>query len=65
MKHELMTLPYERDSLQPYMSEETLDYHYAKHHQTYVTTLNTLIEWTEHAEKNLEVWKSERDERCF
>jgi len=60
-----MTLPYERDSLQPYMSEETLDYHYAKHHQTYVTTLNTLIEWTEHAEKNLEDIITSSDGKIF
>ena len=54
MKHELISLPYERDALAPHMSAETLDFHYGKHHLTYVNTLNTLIEWTEFIEKSLE-----------
>ena len=36
MKHELMTLPYALDALEPLMSKETLEFHYGKHHQTYV-----------------------------
>lgn len=48
MKHELMTLPYELDALEPLMSKETLEYHYGKHHQTYVTKLNGLIENTKY-----------------
>lgn len=36
----LPPLPYKRDALKPYISEETLDYHYGKHHATYVTKLN-------------------------
>jgi Fe-Mn family superoxide dismutase len=35
------------DALQPHMSGETFEYHYAKHHQTYVTNLNNLIKGTE------------------
>lgn len=46
MKHELMKLPYELDALEPQMSKETLEFHYGKHHQTYVTKLNGLIEGT-------------------
>lgn len=43
MKHELMTLPYSMDALEPLMSKETLEFHYGKHHQTYVNNLNNLI----------------------
>jgi len=54
MTHELMKLPYELDSLEPYMSKETLEYHYGKHHQTYVTKLNGLIEGTKFENLSLE-----------
>lgn len=46
MKHELMTLPYAQDALEPLMLKETLEYHYGKHHQTYVNNLNNLITGT-------------------
>lgn len=46
MKHVLMTLPYELDALAPLMSKETLEFHYGKHHQTYVNKLNELIAGT-------------------
>ena len=46
MKHELMTLPYALDALEPLMSKETLEFHYGKHHQTYVNNLNNLIAGT-------------------
>ena len=46
MKHELMTLPYALDALEPLMSKETLEFHYGKHHQTYVNNLNNLITGT-------------------
>ena len=46
MKHELMTLPYAPDALAPLMSKETLEFHYGKHHQTYVNNLNNLITGT-------------------
>ncbi len=42
MAFELPKLPYKLNALVPYISEETLDYHYGKHHQTYVTNLNGL-----------------------
>jgi Fe-Mn family superoxide dismutase len=44
---ELPALPYARDALAPHISAETLDYHYGKHHQAYVTNLNNLIKGTE------------------
>ena len=53
MAFELPPLPYARDALAPHMSAETLDYHYGKHHQTYVTNLNNLIAGTEHENADL------------
>jgi len=47
MAIELPALPYARDALAPHISAETLDYHYGKHHQAYVTNLNNLIKGTE------------------
>jgi Fe-Mn family superoxide dismutase len=54
MEHILPPLPYELDALQPHISKETLEYHYGKHHQTYVTNLNKLIKDTEFASASLE-----------
>jgi len=54
MAFTLMDLPYARDALAPHMSKDTLDYHYGKHHQTYVTKLNGLVEGTEYADMSLE-----------
>lgn len=50
----LPELPYAMDALAPAMSKETFEYHYGKHHQTYVNNLNALIEGTEWASKSLE-----------
>src|SRR5664279_4247721 len=47
MAFELPALPYAKNELVPHISEETLEYHYGKHHQTYVTNLNNLIPGTE------------------
>ena len=47
MAIELPPLPYARDALAPHISAETLDYHYGKHHQTYVTNTNNQIKGTE------------------
>ena len=47
MAHELPPLPYAMDALAPVLSQETLEYHYGKHHQTYVNNLNKLIPGTE------------------
>jgi len=54
MSIELPALPYARDALLPHISEETIDYHYGKHHQAYVNNLNGMIEGTDHANSSLE-----------
>ncbi|QDQ27620.1 superoxide dismutase [Fe] [Chitinimonas arctica] len=54
MEHKLPELPYALDALAPHMSKETLEYHYGKHHQTYITNLNNLIKGTEHENASLE-----------
>jgi len=54
MEHQLPPLPFAKDALQPHMSQETLEFHYGKHHQTYVTNLNKLIPGTEFADMPLE-----------
>jgi len=54
MKFELSPLPYARDALAPLISQETLDYHYGKHHNSYVTNLNNLIVGTIFEESTLD-----------
>jgi len=54
MSIELPALPYEKNALEPHISAETLEYHYGKHHQTYVTKLNEMIEGTEFENADLE-----------
>lgn len=54
MAFELPALPYDKDALAPHISAETLEYHHGKHHQTYVTKLNGLVEGTDLADKSLE-----------
>lgn len=54
MAFTLPELPYALDALEPRISKETLEYHYGKHHQTYVTNLNNLIEGTDMANDSLE-----------
>jgi len=54
MAHTLPALPYAKNALVPHISEETFDYHYAKHHQAYVTNLNNLIPGTEFETSSLE-----------
>lgn len=39
-----IALPYAKDALAPYISEETMTYHYEKHHQAYADNLNKLLE---------------------
>jgi Fe-Mn family superoxide dismutase len=54
MAIELPPLPYAKDALAPHISPETIDYHYGKHHQTYVNKLNELVANTSNAGKPLE-----------
>lgn len=54
MAFTLPELPYARNALAPHISEETLNFHYGKHHQAYVTNLNSLVEGTDLAGKSLE-----------
>ena len=54
MEHTLPKLPYALDALSPYISEETLEYHYGKHHLTYVANLNNLIKDTNFERMDLE-----------
>ncbi|HEY5790074.1 MAG TPA: Fe-Mn family superoxide dismutase [Gammaproteobacteria bacterium] len=54
MEHVLPPLPYAMDALAPHISAETLEFHYGKHHQTYVTNLNNLVKGTAHESQTLE-----------
>jgi superoxide dismutase, Fe-Mn family len=54
MAFELPALPYAKDALAPHISEETLEYHYGKHHQAYVTNLNNLVPGTPFENASLE-----------
>ena len=54
MAFELPDLPYPYEALEPYMSSRTLHLHHDKHHQTYVTNLNNLIEDTDLKDASLE-----------
>lgn len=54
MPFTLPPLAYSRDALAPTISKETIDYHYGKHHNTYVVNLNNLVKDTDFAEMSLE-----------
>jgi Fe-Mn family superoxide dismutase len=54
MAHQLPELPYAMNALEPHISAETLEYHYGKHHATYVTNLNNLVKGTEFESASLE-----------
>jgi len=54
MAFELPELPYSYDSLAPFMSRETLEFHHDKHHKAYVDALNTLVQGTGLEVKSLE-----------
>lgn len=54
MAFELPALPYAKNALAPYISEETLEFHYGKHHNAYLTNLNNLVPGTEFEGKTLE-----------
>jgi len=54
MERTLPALPYDMDALAPALSQETLEYHYGKHHQAYVNNLNKLQKGTEFQDMSLE-----------
>ncbi|HHQ4455554.1 superoxide dismutase [Fe] [Aeromonas hydrophila] len=54
MAFELPALPYAINALEPHISQETLEYHHGKHHNTYVVNLNNLMPGTEFEGKSLE-----------
>ena len=54
MEHKLPVLPYSLDALAPHISKETMEYHYGKHHQTYITNMNNQIKGTEFENMPLE-----------
>ena len=53
MSHEMPKLPYANNALEPVISQQTIDYHYGKHLQTYVNNLNNLVPGTEYEKKDL------------
>lgn len=54
MEHKLPELPYDKNALEPHISADTLEFHYGKHHATYVNNLNNLIPGTEFENLSLE-----------
>jgi Fe-Mn family superoxide dismutase len=54
MKVILPPLPFEKDSLEPYISEKTLEVHYEKHHKGYVEKLKKLIKNTPDEDRSLD-----------
>ena len=61
MEHKLPELPWAQDALEPHISKETIEYHYGKHHNAYVTKLNAALEGSGFENASLEdiVMKSE------
>src|SRR4051812_48917667 len=54
MAFELPPLPYPKNALEPHISERTMDFHYGRHHQTYVTNLNNLVKGSPAESQSLE-----------
>jgi Fe-Mn family superoxide dismutase len=65
MKFELPALPYEMNALEPSISAKTLEFHYGKHHQTYVTNLNNLVIGTKFENSSLEAIIQEAEGPLF
>ncbi len=65
MAFKLPDLPYAMDALKPFLTPETLEFHYGKHHQAYVTNLNKLVEGTPKAEATLETLIKTTDGAIF
>ena len=54
MTYEMPKLPYANNALEPVISQQTIDFHYGKHLQTYVNNLNSLVPGTEYEGKKVE-----------
>ena len=65
MKFSLPELPYAQSALEPIISEKTISFHYGKHHQTYVTNLNGLVEGTEFENSDLDTIVKKADGPMF
>ena len=65
MKFELPKLPYEMNALEPNISAKTLEFHYGKHHQAYITKLNNLIPGTKFENASLETMIMEAEGPIF
>lgn len=65
MEHQLPPLPYPMEALAPHISRETLEFHYGKHHKTYVDTLNKLIDGTKFQDMALEDVVRKSDGKVF
>ncbi len=65
MTFELPKLPYELNALEPHISKQTLEYHYGKHHQAYVTNLNNLVKGSAFENSDLETIVKESDGGIF
>ncbi|MFT5661717.1 MAG: Fe-Mn family superoxide dismutase [Sulfurimonas sp.] len=65
MGFELMELPFEVTGLEPYISAETIEYHYSKHHATYVEKLNGLIKGTKYENSTLQEIVQGADDGIF
>ena len=65
MAFELPKLPYELDALAPSIDKQTMEFHYGKHHQTYVTNLNNLVPGTKFENASLETIIKEADGGIF
>ncbi len=65
MAFELPELPYAKDALEPYISKETIEYHYGKHHAGYVKNLNGLVPGTEFETSGLETIIKKADGGIF
>lgn len=53
MEHKLPDLPYPNNSLEPHISQETLEYHHGKHHRAYINKLNELVKGTKYEKMDL------------
>ncbi len=65
MAFELPKLPYALDALSPVIDKQTMEFHYGKHHQTYVTNLNNFIAGTKFENASLETIIKEADGAIF